>query len=498
LSYSLIHKLGAVVAGLFVAAAVPAAAASAAPVKPELSFDHVALTPNDGKTQSVYFWAYEQTYTLHDVTAVIDASKLPAGVTAKLLFDDIDDNCSTAGSVFTCKFGTLAAPEGFASITTMSYQSKDAKIGAEGTVGLKVTSRELGTLTRSAKVTVAEGVDLAVDNNIIDQPVQPGSTVRVPLGVRNNGDNAITGVDMFFFIDPWYGMAKHYSNCVYGTDAAYCHFDTELKAHTAYTISENMGVNVRADVPAPGTIGQTYDWLTPTDNRDNIDLVNAQKPKRGTDGALSLKAKPAALAKSNPQTDTSLGIDWQDALFEIKGNQKADLAAVGAEVNGKTGATVTATVGARNLGPAFEWGFPDPAAQVTVTAPAGTSVVSAPEGCVRSGAAYVCTSTASPLNVKASATWAFKLRIDKSGTLTGSVKVKAFQPDVTAANDTAKLVINPPGGASNSAGQGGGDGGGLPITGAPAGWIGGAGVLLLGGGVAAYVITRRRRARFVA
>jgi uncharacterized protein DUF11 len=498
LSYSFMHKFGAVVAGLFVAAAVPAAAAAAAPVKPELSFDHVALTPTDGKTQSVYFWAYEQTYTLHDVTAVIDASKLPAGVTAKLQFGDIEDNCTTAGSVFTCEFGTLSAPEGFASLTTMSYRSTDAKVGAEGTVGLRVTSRELGTLTRSAKVTVAEGVDLAVDDNIIDQPVRPGGTVRVPLGVRNNGENAITGVDMFFFIDPWYGMAKHYSNCVYGTDAAYCHFDTELKPHTAYTISENMGVKVRADVPAPHPIGQTYNWLTPTDNRDNIDLVNAQKPKRGTDGALGLRAKPAALARSNPQTDTSLGVDWQDALFEIAGNQKADLAAVGAEVSGKTGVTVTATVGARNLGPAFEWGFPDPAAEVTVTAPTGTSVVSAPEGCVKSGSAYVCTSTASPLDVKASATWAFKLRIDKAGTLTGSVKVKSFQPDVSAANDAAKLVVNPPAGAADAAGQGGNDGGGLPITGAPAALIGGAGVLLLGGGVAAYVISRRKRARFVA
>ncbi|HEY0533139.1 MAG TPA: hypothetical protein VGD29_16250 [Actinoplanes sp.] len=495
MSTSLIHELGAVVAGLFVAAAVPASAASAAPVKPELQFAHVTLTPTDGKQQIVDFWAYEQSYTLHDVTAVIDTSKMPAGVTASLWFPDIDKNCKDAGSAITCKFDALPSDEGMALITFVNYQSTKAQVGAEGTASVKVTSRELGTITRSTKVTVAQGVDLAVDDTLQDIKVKPGATVAVPLGVRNNGEDPITGVDVFFYIDPWYGMAKHYSNCVYGTTAGYCHFDTELKGHTAYTLSEDMGVKLRADIPAPSTVGQTFDWLTPNDNSDNIDLVNGQKPKRGTDGALSLEVKPAALAKSAPQTDVTLGVDWQDALFEVGGVQNGDVAAVGAEVKGGTGDTVTAKVGVKNLGPAFEFGFPKPAGQVTVTAPAGTTVVSVPDGCVKAGAAYVCTTTVSPLNVNASVTWPFKLRIDKAGTLTGSVLAKSFQPDVTRDNDTAKLVVNLPAGAHASGGQGGG---GLPITGTPAALIGGTGVLLLGGGAAAYVISRRKRARFVA
>lgn len=499
LSNSLIHKLGAAIAGLFIAAAVPAAAASAAPVKPDLQFAHVTLTPTDGKQQIVDFWAYEQSYTLHDVTAVIDTSKVPAGVTASLWFPDVETSCKDAGTTITCKFDTLPSDEGMALIGFVNYQSKDAKVGAEGTASVKVTSRELGTITRSTKVTVAEGVDLAVDDTLQDITVKPGATVPVPLGVRNNGATAITGVDVFFFIDPWYGMAKHYSNCLYGASAGYCHFDTDLKAHTSYALSEDMGVKIRADVPAPSTIGQTFDWLTPNDNSDNIDLVNGQRPKRGTDGTLSLKAKPAALAKSLPQTDTSLGIDHQDALFEVTGTQTGDVAAVGAEVEGATGATVTAKVGVKNLGPAFEFGFPKAAAKVTVTAPAGTTVVSVPEGCVKSGSAYACTTTVSPLNVNASVTWPFKLRIDRPGTLTGSVVAASFQPDVTRGNDTAKLVVNPPAGAHNGAGDHGGQGGGgLPITGAPAAWIGGAGVLLLGGGASAYIISRRKRARFVA
>ena len=490
---SRLRKIGALLAGLLAAAAVPAAAA-AAPVTPELTFGHVTLVPGGpAKLQDAYFWAYEQNYTLHDVTAVIDASQLAGVATAKLEFDDIDDHCSAAGTVFTCTFDSLAAPDGFAGITSVSYRAADgAKPGAEGSVGLKVTSRELGTVRKTAKITVAEGVSLAADGDgVIERSAKPGATVTTPLGVRNDGANAITGVDLFFFIDPWYGMAKHYSNCLYGTSAAYCHFDTTLKPGGSYLPAEPMGLAIRPDVPAPDVIGQTYNWYTPADNRDNIDLVNAQKPKRGTDGALALKQKVSALTV--PQTDTSGGADWQTTIVSVTGSQQADLAAAGASVSGATGATVTAAVGVKNLGPAFVFGFPDPAAKVTVTVPAGVSVVTVPEGCVKTGAAYVCTTTAMPFDVNATVTWPFELRIDRDGTLTGAVRVKSAQPDGNAANDGAELVVNPP-----AAGEGGGQGGGsLPITGTPVLLIAGAGVLLLAGGVVAFVISRRR-SRFVA
>jgi hypothetical protein len=490
-----LRKLGALVAGLVAAAGVPAAA-SAAPVTPELDFAHVALVPGGpAKLQTAYFWAYEQTYTLHNVTAVLDASKLAGVAEPNLEFDSLDHHCTAAGDIYTCKFESLSAPDGFAAVANVSFRAADgAKPGAEGVVKLTVTTDELGTLTRTAKITVAEGVQLAAASTaLIERSAKPGATVTSPLGVRNEGANAVTGVDMFFFIDPWYGMAKHYSNCYYGASAAYCHFDTTLKPGATYALSEDMGVKVRTDIPAPELIGQTYHWLTPTDNRDNIDLVEAQKPKRGTDGTLSLKEKATASVQGVPQTDTS-GEDWQDTLITLTGSQQADLGAVGAEAKGATGATVTATVGVRNLGPAFVFGFPDPAAKVTVRIPAGATVVTAPEGCATSGADYVCTTTAMPLDVTKSEVWPFQLRIGQSGTLTGEVAVKSSQPDPNAANDTAKLVINPVA-APDTGGQGGGSG--LPITGAPALLIAGVGLVLVLGGGAAFVISRRR-SRFVA
>jgi hypothetical protein len=500
-----LHKLGALIAAVLIAAAaVPPAAASAAPAAPELNFAHIAVVPGGpAKLQDAYYWDYDASYTLHDVTVVVDASKLAGVAVPDLVFDDVDDHCSAAGTIYTCAFDSLAAPDGFANLTDVSYQAADgAKPGAEGTVSLKVSSRELGAVTRTAKITVAEGVSLTADGErILERSAKPGTTVAVPLGVRNEGPNPITGVDLFFFIDPWYGMAKHYSNCEYGTTAAYCHFDGELRAGTAYGLSEPMGMLLRKEVPAPSTIGQTYNWLTPADNRDNVDLVTEQKGRPGTDGVLTLEAKPAAQRKV-PQSDTSQDIDWQTTIVSVTGTQKADLAAIGAEVEGGRGSTVTATVGVENLGPAFAFGYPDPAAEVTVTAPKGTTVVFAPNDCTKAKANYVCTTTASPLDVGAKTTWPFKLRIDQNGTLTGKVSVKAAEPDGSKANDTADLVVTTAagsgdGGADNGGG-GGGPGGGLPTTGGPVMTIFGVGALLLVGGAAAYLITRRRRSRFVA
>jgi LPXTG-motif cell wall-anchored protein len=103
-----------------------------------------------------------------------------------------------------------------------------------------------------------------------------------------------------------------------------------------------------------------------------------------------------------------------------------------------------------------------------------------------------------PLDVKAPVTWPFKLWIDRAGTLTGTVSVQSSQPDGATANDTAKLLVNPPAAGGEGGGNGDGAEGGLPITGAPVMLISGVGALLLAAGVAAYLISRRRRARFIA
>jgi LPXTG-motif cell wall-anchored protein len=502
-------RLRRVITGLagpvLAAVALPLPVSAAPAPTPTLNFEHMTVVPGGpAKYQIPYYWAYEHPFTLHDVKATIDASKLPKTIKAGFAAGQ-NDNCSTTGTLITCSYEALGAPDGFASFANMSYQAGNGAVaGDEGPVTLKVSSKELGTTTRTAQVTVADQVQLLGPDGEMTKSLasEPGSTAGVPLSVLNAGGNAITGVELFFLLDEPEATFQKYSNCWYGTSAAYCHFDTELAPGTAYDTTMNLRISPQS--PAPTTVGGDFDWRTPADNRDHADLVKAQHPVRGTEGTLSLTPRRPA-RRAAPQTNL-YSFSYQSRYVDVEGDQRADLAAVGAEVTGPTGSTVTATVGTKNVGKAYFYDYPEPGANVTVTAPAGTTVVGTPEGCQKSGTAYLCTATTSPLAVDKAVTWPFRLRIDKAGTLTGKVEVTVDISDRNAANDKAGLVVttsaagggNPgsPGAGGDTGGQGGG--GSLPITGANAAVIGVAGGLLIAGGVVAYLLTRRRKDRFVA
>jgi hypothetical protein len=494
---SVIRWSAGVFAALAVAALAPVAASAApATAPPTVELSATTLVPGSfGKSQTVYLLG-DKPFVLHDVKATIDTAGLNGTATAELIFGG--STCSTAGTLITCHFDTLASEDwiNYAGITSLNIKPvKGAQAGARGAIVVNVTSREFPkALTRTAPVTVADGVVLATDETIISVDGKPGETIKNKLSVRNAGANTITGVQMFFYIDPWYTVAKKYSNCVYATGAAYCDFDMDLKPGVSYAITEPLGITIRPDIPAPSVIGPDFSWRTPADNEDDAALVRDGGGKHGTQGALGLVAKPAAQNKGLPQTDTTVADDTQAVIIGVKGNQTADVAAVGARVSGSVGSTVTAKVGAKNLGPAFVFGFPEPASVVTVTPPAGTTVVSVPDDCVKAGSAYTCTTAVMPFDPQTTVAWSFGLRVDTAGELTGKVVSKTAH-DPKTANDIAALVVNPVGGTG---GDTGGTGGGLAVTGAPAGFIAGAGALLLVGGAAAFVIVRRRRTRFVA
>ncbi|WP_328459520.1 hypothetical protein OHA21_27320 [Actinoplanes sp. NBC_00393] len=490
--------LGAV-AGMLAAIAVPAVAVAA----PQLTvqFPNVTLLPGGAAETQWNRVENNDTgveFTLHDVKITIDATKVAGVATPKLL---TPAGCTTAGAVYTCIHETLPTPEDYSALRLpqISYTPVGA-VGAEGTVTLTLTSRETGTVNRTATVAVAEAVALAAEGEQYVRGAQgePGDTVSLHLdGVRNIGEKAITGVDLSFPTGPKLDMAKRYSNCEYGTTAAYCHFDTELQPGTAYALAEDMTARLAADLPAPGNLARRFMWLTPADNRDNVDRVRAENPKRGTDGPLTLVAKPAA--KSLPQTDTGGKRSWQDVLIAVRGQHKAQLAAIGAEADGAVGSTVQVEVGIENLGPASVYDVDKIDENVTASGymPEGTTIVEAADGCrfdAKNKRYYICAFTGDLFRAEASATWPFTVRIDRAGTLTGQVVASTKKIEPTLEDDTADIVIN-----ATAGGTGGTGGGGtLPITGAPIGMVAGAGVLLLVGGAAAYLIGRRRRADFTA
>ncbi|MFF4878704.1 LPXTG cell wall anchor domain-containing protein [Micromonospora sp. NPDC000668] len=485
--------LGACTIGVLGANAVAPVSAVALPKGTQLRLDHTALVPGSfGKTQSVYLYNYDADFTLNDVAVTIDTAKLAGVATAKLTFDG-PSPCEQSGTSITCRFDTLSSESLFAGITTLTFRPETAaKVGDEGEVSVKVTSRDQ-TFTKTSKVTISEKVALEV-GPITTKKAKPGDTVTNPLTVRNTGDNAITGVDLFFFYEAMFTVPKRYDNCEYGSFAAYCHFDATLDPKQEYVLSEELPLRLRPEVPAPGVAGASFTWSTPIDGRDNLDMVRATKPTRGTQGTLGLVRKPAGLRAQGAQTEDSFFLDTQHVILTVEGTNRSDVSAVGGEVRAAVGSTVTAKLGVKNLGPAYASGITEPAATVTFTPPTGTTVTTVPAGCTKADTGYVCRTAVHPLAVDQAVTWDFGLRVDAAGELTGTVTAKSSTPDVTSDNDVAKLVVNPAGGIG---GGGEDDDPSLPITGQSGIVLAGA-AALLAAGAALFVVTRRRRTRFVA
>ena len=484
--------LGACAVGVLGADALAPVSATALPKGTQLNFDHTALLPGSiGKTQGIYLYNYDTDFTLNDVAVTIDTAKLAGVATAKLTFDD---PCEQAGTTITCTFDSLTSDRLFAGITYLTIRPEAAaKVGDEGEVSVKLTSQDQAPIVKTSKVTISEAVALEV-GPIISKKAKPGDNFTNPLSVKNRGQNAITGVDLFFFYEAMFMVPKRYDNCEYGSFAAYCHFDTTLDPGQEYVLSEELPLRLRPEVPAPGVAGASFDWSTPVDGRDHLDMVRATNPARGTQGSLHLVKKPATLRAESAQTDTSFGSDSQTVIITVEGTNLSDVSAVGGEVRGAVGSTVTAKVGVRNLGPAYASGITKPAAVVTFTPPTGTTVMTVPAGCAKADAGYVCETAVHPLEVNEAATWDFGLRIDAAGELLGSVMAKSSTVDAKSDNDVAKLVVNPSGG---TAGGGVAADPTLPITGVSGAVLGGAAVALMAAGAAVYVVARRRRTRFV-
>jgi len=186
------------------------------------------------------------------------------------------------------------------------------------------------------------------------------------------------------------------------------------------------------------------------------------------------KIKPQAA----PSRDASPGDDVADFTVFTTENP-ADLAVTATAASGHVGDTVSIAVTVKNNGPAT---VTDAAA--TITAPSGTTIVDQ-LGCatVTAGKVVKCTGT---LKSGESNTGTFKFRIDNAtvgpdgkATIASSIK----DPNLT--NNTAAITITvlPTG---------------LPITGARAGLIGGAGLAVLLVGGVLVVMARRRRYVLVA
>ncbi|MBM2618878.1 hypothetical protein JIG36_25290 [Actinoplanes sp. LDG1-06] len=386
----------------------------------------------------------------------------------------------------------------------------DGVIGRQATLTATMTVEGHAPITRTARITIGEGVTLTAPGGDRMVSAEPGDPIDAPLTVTNSGTLAAQGVGFISGNSYFLESRTQYSNCEY-TDGALngCTFDQTLEPGTTYRL--NLPFRVRADTLAPDVQAGGWLWMTDAELADQRQWIrNGGYGQIGTPGRGGvLRLVPVATAKAGPP-QAQRGHAEESLKVQLTGRNSADVAAVGATASGRKGAVVTVPVSLVNHGPAaFDHtrgaGWPDARFYV----PKGATAVRVPDSCfpmtaggtidgLRPGAPgssrYSC-DFSTVLKVGGTVKWEFGLRIDEViAGARGAVAVGAptWTGELNPANNTAAVVLNPAAAPPPSGGSGGG--GGLPITGPQGALFAGIGLLLVLGGAGALFLTRRRAA----
>ncbi|MFB8352824.1 LAETG motif-containing sortase-dependent surface protein [Streptomyces niveus] len=332
--------------------------------------------------------------------------------------------------------------------------------------------------------------------------VRPGSPVDLPVTVVNNGTTTVEKVWIKYTATRGLAFPEVPSNCQNQYVGAYdemperwiaiCAFDEAVKPGIAYTPRNPFAVKAEK---------HAFDdemWVTVTDYEPSPDENSV--PVRGTAPEIELIGSPTG------------GTGSKDRFrVPVTSVNSADYEVTGAALRGKPGDTVTMKVTFTNTGPGWVWSRPEtPWTSVLVTLPAGTSVVKPDFYCKPKGKVYNCGLTTRPQEHLETATFTFKLKIDKKvagakGLVALSNRKLPFDPD--KANDTAPITLEvtggepgategatggttgdatggTDGGSGSTGGSGGGSTGSTDSTGGSSS-AGGAGTATTGGNLAA-------------
>jgi len=524
------------VAGVVALPGAPAVAAASAPDVVASLMGPLSVTPGATRIDPLYAWATggQSAVVIHPVTTVgkltvtIDTAEVKdlATVDAMDLGSDDQKVCPAAGTLITCTIDGPLRFGGRGTIVPLLALRVTGREGAtEGADGRRLTisiSADGGRATSSPlRVTVGAGADLAGFIDTKATAVAAGATVDTDLRVVNTG--AETMHDVMLILLGWDRTlvdGKGFSNCEYGY-LTRCSFEDDLAPGTTYELSSPMRRKNPADAAAGSQARAIGSWSTTSDYFDfqtdtaGEDGASGMIGIDGTGPAVHLQAvaepavKPSKLNQADPKLDNNVLL----SEFEVTGGEKPDEAAVGATVTGVAGEKVAAKVGFVNNGPGtlYHWTFENTDVVTEVKVPAGLTVVKADERCVPApeaaetdgpGDDFVCATYAYAragwTKAKASTLYDFTFKV-KSASAPGTVEINGdgllSDGDVldrSKSDNTAALKV-----VLSATGNGTG-GGGLPVTGADATLIGGAGVLLAVAGVFGLVLFRRRRVRFTA
>ncbi|WP_250002194.1 LPXTG cell wall anchor domain-containing protein [Actinoplanes sp. M2I2] len=418
-------------------------------------------------------------------------------------FSDIDPslkltlpaNCDATS----CPVGDIAANG--RKVLTFTIGSTGDKLAANFQVGVDGLTSEV-TVVRSEG-----GIDLELEP-IDDPKIGRGQSAALPITVHNAGSEPVSTVGLVVAAENGLTPLGSYRNClpldevedeIDDTAGIVCLFDEEFAPGATFRLPADSPVKLRVNKDAGGPY--TYSGAAIAVGLNDEDAALLARQKTGKVLTLDAVSKASGLLDEEPD---DLNIEDNIATFGVSvGKSVADSAAVGATISGKGGDTRTIKVGVRNLGPTTVIPFSDdvdwfPGVQVTI--PAGLKLTEVDPFCMPGsgvdvkkpgsidGRDYLCVAPMG-LGVGKLESFTFTGTLTGDESTAGSVVVDGGVQDPNAKNDKAAITVA----LTGQGGEGGEGGGGLPVTGAPTGWVAlGGALLLLAGGVAAYVFRRRR------
>ena len=424
--------------------------------------------------------------TARNVVLTIDVGDLTDEVVVDLPGEDYD--CEPAGTIATCYYPDLLPGDIDTFVDVLVTPKSGADLGPVGTMHVSVSSDQpdLDPGNNRADVTVelvGSGPDLVAFADPIG-PIPPGSSEELYHGFYNYGDQPISGFKFTVRLPPYASFQEEYDGC-----ETYHDNDNHVITCVASGFSvepgegvEIVGIMAKIARNAPGdrVLGRGIFTV------NGLDEGAASAAKGSYSGLRKLGAKTAG--HDADQGDNSV------AFPVLTTDSPADLAIRVAKAEGERGDKVKVRFTVTNHGPADIGGF-----HLVVKAPTGADITAA-----ASDPKVDCTSSSGDIDPRAAdCTYLERLAAGKSVKFTIEFTIKAdkvggggratvdywIDTDPNLKNNTARIVIGPPG----SAGGGNGGGGGLPVTGASL-------VALLGGGMLAvllggvlYLVSRRRR-----
>jgi uncharacterized repeat protein (TIGR01451 family) len=498
---SILAAIGAVVISTAVAAGATPAFADTGSINADASDMTIAANGGPGKVYPLTIFGGG---LLTNPKVVVDFSGIDGIATPS--FPDPSSGCSVSGSSATCSLADV--PDGQELDLTIPLKLTPAAGAKDGvTASFTVSASADGVDPNSATVNVdvIDGPDLVLPGTTTGLKAKPGDHVTLPISVANAGSKPANGV-LFLFQMSHGIQPDSYDNCLYADwpedDGTYvlCEIDDTLAPGQTWDINPSMSGVVPSDsaneARADLMVGAVDDSDVSSALKHGalgLNKMRLQFVKRASGKSLRADADEANADDVDP------GDNFATWDFDI--DTAYDMVANGAQVVGSPGDLVKVKLGSTDNGPASIdfWSVHDFAAGIQLTVPAWADVVGVPTNCQAESSPdsehlgskpgypfYGCSSDSYFLQAHHSFAVTFTFKIKSSSGKDGSVDLPKGDSfglnDTNHANDMAPVTLSAPGTPS------------LPITGAKAGLIGGAGAVLVALGVLLVIGARRRKA----